>query len=411
MMGYSLVGLLILDVTHALSLPARSSFSPPRTEDSSSFLPDLITRRETGLLAAATTVALLHQPNVEAISPTLLAEGDAIVRSLWLGRLAYPVVVSAVEVGLFEALSGNRPQSQKALSERLDLDPRALEALMSTCCGLGLLQKTSDGWKIPEAVRPFLLEDSPYYFGPQLLAADGTQATLRRALARKGDKKAGSVKYTAHSAASVESFVASMEAHSRATAECAAVALKDELIHFDNLLDMAGGSGCFSRALVRADPRRRLRATIADVPVVARMHRDHPNRYIENDVRDRMTVVDADLFKEDAWPKGHDAVLLANVLHDWSPEEAQTILRNAFTCLPTRGTVIIIEALMNDDATGPLHSGLYSISMLLGDWRTGKQYSQSQLFDMLQDAGFENPERIEQNCGNFHSALVARKLA
>lgn len=347
-----------------------------------------VTRRDATLGLAVATTARPPAPDA-----ALLAEGDAIVRSLWLGRLAYPALVASLEIGLFEAVA-SRSLSSKALSERLGVEARAVEALTATCGGLGLLECSQGSWSIPQAVRPLLLKSSPFFFGPQLLAADGTHASLRRALA--GGARRSS--YQAHSAASVESFIASMEAHSRTTAQCAAT---HDFSDVERLLDMAGGSGCFARAIARNHPK--LHATVADVPIVANLL----HKYVEPDVKDRVRAVDADLFAP--WPQGHDGVLLANVLHDWGPDEAKTILANAFECLPAGGRCFVVEALMNDDGAGPLSSGLYSISMLLGDWRTGKQYSHADLVAMLEKAGFADVKRSPRDCGAFHSMLIAQK--
>lgn len=367
-----------------------------------------MTRRDTALasLTASNFIvgralwAPLHVRNA-AVDVALLAEGDSLVRSIWLQRLAYPALLASLETGLFEALD-IKPLKAHALCERLDIDSRALEALTSTCCGLGLLESTPDGFAITPAARPLLLTKSPYYFGAQLLAADGTQASLRRALSRRANRR---VEYTALSRTSVHSFIASMEAHSRVTAECTAAAV--DLCQGQRLLDMAGGSGCFARAFVRAN--RHLQATIADVADVIQLHDSKHNTYVETDVRDRIETAEADLFDANTWPRNHDVVLLANVLHDWSPAEAAAILRNAYAAITSGGLCIIVEVLMNEERTGPLTSGLYSVSMLLGDWRTGKQYSESDLFKMLQNAHFANVTR-GPNCGNFHTALLAYKL-
>lgn len=367
-----------------------------------------MTRRDSALasLTASNIIvgcALWSPVHVQeaAVDVANLAEGDSIVRTIWLQRLAYPALLASLETGLFEALDV-KPLKAHALRKRLDIEMRALEALTSTCCGLGLLVSTPEGFAITPAARPLLLAKSPYYFGAQLLAADGTHASLRRALARKSYRP---VQYTARSRTSVHSFIASMEAHSRVTAECTAAAV--DLSHDQRLLDMAGGSGCFARAFVRAN--QQLQATIADVADVIQLHDSEHNAYIETDVRDRITTVEADLFDADTWPRNHDVVLLANVIHDWSPAEAAAILRNAYAAVPSGGLCIIIEVLMNEERTGPLTSGLYSVSMLLGDWRTGKQYSESDLRSMLQDAHFANIVRGPK-CGNFHTALLAYKL-
>ena len=239
-----------------------------------------LSRREGMVLAGAALSALgmasgvtdLSAPSAAAV--TSLVEGDRLVRSLWLGRLAYPVLIASLEAGVFEALEGGA-LTLAELGRRTTpaLPPRPLQALTATCAALGLLRVSDGGSRISldPSVAPLLTRRSPYYWGGQLLAADGTHASLRRALARSSrddDANAAShggggaqVDYSKHSLDALGGFIDSMEAHSAVTAAAAAVAL--DLTHYTHLLDMGGGSGVFARALCDANPQ--LTATIGEV--------------------------------------------------------------------------------------------------------------------------------------------------
>ena len=144
-----------------------------------------------------------------------------------------------------------------------------------------------------------------------------------------------------------------------------------------------------------------LKATVADLPPVVRLLRDrHHNK--------RLAAVEADLFDAATWPRGHDCILLANVCHDWNEADNKEILRNARTVLPERGKCVLIEVLLDEDRLGPLPATLYSVSMFLGDWRTGKQYTATDLITICHSAGFSNVD-IGPNIGHFHTALIAYK--
>ena len=70
------------------------------------------------------------------------------------------------------------------------------------------------------------------------------------------------------------------------------------------------------------------------------------------------------------------------------------------------GRLIVIEQLLSDDRAGPLPAALASVSMLLGDWRTGKQYSFAELETYMKTAGFEWVQ-LGPKCGEFHTAVIA----
>jgi hypothetical protein len=197
--------LLLARDVFAMVGPQQRASSPRAHASSAANTGDGATRRQASASAAAAAAAAALAPTLSAHLQTFLAasaplqlgtlatadvalltEGDAIIRSLWLGRLAYPAVVAALEIGLFEALSQG-PLHPDTLGRRVSppLPPRALEALTATCAALGLLRFDSgQRLALAPSVRPYLVRESPRFWGPQLLAADGTHSSLRRALHR-----------------------------------------------------------------------------------------------------------------------------------------------------------------------------------------------------------------------------------
>ena len=357
---------------------------------------------------------LVGTGRITALSDSLL-QGDTIVRNLWLSRLTYPVLIVCLEIGLFEALK-DKPLHKDELGKRLNPqlmgNGRVLEALVAVMSSLGLVevQRTSI-IALTDSARHVLLSSSPYFWGSQLLAADGITSALRRAVYT--ENKQGTTDYSAHSAEAIDSFINSMQAHGAVTAQATADAL-DSIIGttaqypVKHILDMAGGSGCFSTALSN---RYDIAVTLADLPaVVDKWRRDHP-------FMKKINALPCDLFDVETWPTdGPDCHFMANVLHDWSKPQAGCILEASYTTLrrntaSTRSSIaparlIIVEQLLSDDNSGPLPAALASVSMLLGDWRTGKQYSYLEIEDLVRKAGFSKVEKGPR-CGNFHTAVIA----
>ena len=348
-----------------------------------------------------------------------LEKGDTVVRNLWLGRLAYPTLIVALESGLFEALKDGK-LSKDELGKRLDPpvpgSGHAMGSFTSVLSSLGLLQMDNGGRvALTEPAKMVLLKDSKYYWGHQLLAADGLTASLRRAVKLESLNSPATKKtaFQAHSDAATKSFIQSMQAHSGVTAEMTAAALQDVLgpssaNQASHILDMAGGSGCFSCALARSNPN--LRVTLSDLPSVVALWWRENNGFSGQSKRIHSTP--ADLFDASSWPRGADVVLLANVIHDWGEEQSRQIMQAARSVLLERddrnskGRLVLIEQLLHDDLSGPLPAALASVSMLLGDWRTGKQYSFSELKALLLSAGFDGVE-LGPKCGNFHHSVIA----
>ena len=165
------------------------------------------------------------------------------------------------------------------------------------------------------------------------------------------------------------------------------------------LLDVGGGSGCFSIALAQQRPR--LRATVMDLPAMTRL----ADRYIEDaGVRAQVDTRVVDMFRE-AWPEGYDAIFMSNIFHDWNQDTCAVLAARSLEALPPGGRILLHEMLLADDGSGPLAAAGFSMMMLAGT--QGRQYSFSELARILTDAGFVDPQVTEAH-GDF-SLVSARK--
>ena len=92
------------------------------------------------------------------------------------------------------------------------------------------------------------------------------------------------------------------------------------------------------------------------------------------------------MFK-DAWPQGFDAHLISNVLHDWEEPEVRALLEKSHASLAPDGLLIVHDAFINADKTGPLHVAEYSA--LLMQITEGKCYSIREMRTLLDATGFD----------------------
>jgi acetylserotonin N-methyltransferase len=108
----------------------------------------------------------------------------------------------------------------------------------------------------------------------------------------------------------------------------------------------------------------------------------------------------------DDWPRDFDIHLISNVLHDWDEPIVRDLLAKSQAALPADGLLIIHDAHINADKTGPLHVAEYSA--LLMNITEGKCYSIGEMRAYLRDAGFEwldyQPTAVSR------SYILARKI-
>ena len=95
-------------------------------------------------------------------------------------------------------------------------------------------------------------------------------------------------------------------------------------------------------------------------------------------VRERCEVVGGNFF--DALPKGGDAYVLRQIIHDWGDERALAILRNCRAAMTGIGTVLLIERQIVPDhreAMRVLHADLEMLVNVGGMERTDAEYAPS----------------------------------
>jgi len=165
------------------------------------------------------------------------------------------------------------------------------------------------------------------------------------------------------------------------------------------VLDVGGGSGAVAIALARAWPH--VHCTVLDLPVVCAVAAEF---IAAAGLGERVATLPGDMFA-DSWPSGHDAVVLSQILHDWSFDTGRTLLERVFRALPAGGRVLVHEKLVDDDRDAPLANALVHLDMLV--WTEGQQYRFRELREILHTAGFRGVER--RDSAGYWSVVEARK--
>jgi hypothetical protein len=156
------------------------------------------------------------------------------------------------------------------------------------------------------------------------------------------------------------------------------------------LLDVAGGTGIYSIALLQKHPG--LRAIVFDRPQVLKVTAEFAAQY---GVADRLDCRPGDMFA-DPLPEGCDVVLLSNVLHDWDVPECRQLVRRCADALPAGGELWIHDVFLNDELDGPLPIALYSAALFT--LTEGRAYSTAEYRGWLAEAGL--------TCGSVTPTLV-----
>jgi precorrin-6B methylase 2 len=215
----------------------------------------------------------------------------------------------------------------------------------------------------------------------------------------KHDRPAGPVSFVYHDgAASALDEPATADVLTRAMADRARsiaplLAQEVDLSEATRLVDVGGGHGLYSIALLMKYPR--LHATLIDRAPALRVADEYAARF---DVQKRveLKVGDAHTAGLDTAP---DVVLIANLLHDYGAAHAEALVHRFAAMLAPGGRLLVLDALLNSVAPGapPVSDGpreVAAYSGLLFSLCEGRCYRLDEVQTWLRNAGLRVEEKI-----------------
>lgn len=312
---------------------------------------------------------------------------------LYRSNYASEVLVAAVSHFHFFERIESEPLRPDQIPASFGLTQRASVVLLTALRALGLVTLSTEGrLELPEPVRQHLLPNGPYYIGdyfslasqsPGVLAlVDGLRNSRPANRTSHGPGAAFIYRDGMESAMDVEQSARSLTLALTGRARNVAPYLA-RLLQFspdDVLLDVGAGSGLYSIALLQANPG--LQVIALDRPEVLKVVEEFA---VSARVRDRLHLLPGNMF--DVTLPTVDAVLLSNVLHDWDIPECRLLVNRCATALKPNGRLLIHDAFLSDDLSGPVGTALYSIALFT--LTEGRAYSRAEVASWLGEVGFE----------------------
>jgi SAM-dependent methyltransferase len=337
---------------------------------------------------------------------TLLPKNDPSGLYRYRDGIYAPELLGAALTGLdFFTWLGKSPADAPTICKSLGLADRPVDVMLTLFSAMRLVEKRRNIFRITEIAREFLTRESPWFIGPYF-APFAERPVCRDLLevlrtgkpttwASRQDERpwAEAMEDDAFS----ERFTGMMDA--RGLYLGPNLARRVDFGRFRHALDVAGASGIYACCLVAAHPR--LKATVFERAPVDRVARKCIAR---RGYEKRVGVVDGDMFAS-PFPEGCDVHLFSNVLHDWDVPAVRTLLRKSCTALPTGGMIVIHDAHLNRQKTGPLPVAAHSVFLMAVT--EGRYYSVSEIEDFLYEAGFSGM-KYRKNALE-HSIITARK--
>jgi SAM-dependent methyltransferase len=293
------------------------------------------------------------------------------------------------QMDMFSWLNADDGANTEALHTHFDLTARPADVLLTLCRANGFIITDDDRHSLTPLAREYLVKDSPWNLRPYYtqiqdtpIAQDFLKVLRTGKPANWQPNKEGS---DWHASMQDEKFANDftdlMNCRGLAFGQKLAEAIAPHLGERSRLLDIGGGSGIYASTMVAAHPQ--LTALVLEQSPVDAIARKEVEKH---GLKKKIDVLTANMFEAD-WPEGCDLLLLSNVLHDWDFPEVRMLLKKSARALPTGGLLVIHEAFINDDKTGPLAVAEYSA--LLMNFTQGKCYTPLEYGEILAESGFE----------------------
>jgi acetylserotonin O-methyltransferase len=313
---------------------------------------------------------------------------------------------TAARLGVFDQLE-HKPQNAEALAVKLDLNASALSRLLDACVSLGLLHRNDHTYHNTATASRYLVASSPDTLAGYIIYSDESLYHLWSHLddaIREGTNRwtqaFGSrdalFSHYFRDDASTAAFLGGMHGFGQLTSPLVVRAF--DLGRFTQLVDLGGATGHLAIAACEAYPR--LTATVLDLSRVEPFARTYIRA---SRVAERLKFVSRDLFTEEL-PSG-DLCALGRIIHDWGEEKIVALVRKIYDALPAGGGLLIAEALVDEDRSGPVYALMQDLNMLVctdGKERTFREYR-----GLLRSVGFMNVDF--RRTGSVLDAVLAVK--
>ena len=306
------------------------------------------------------------------------------------------VLLTAVELCVFTALAKS-PADLPTLRSSLGLHERGARDFFDALVALGFLQRQDGIYQNTPETGLFLDRARPSYVGGILEMANarlfGFWNKLSEALKtgkRQNEDAGGGDMFEKlyEDPARLKGFLSAMTGVSRGANMT--IARQFPWAEYRTFADVGTAQGDLAVQIALANPN--LTGIGFDLPQVGPVFTEHA---AQCGVADRVRFTPGSFFT-DALPQA-DVILMGHILHDWGLETKKMLLRKAYDALPTGGSVVVYESIIDDDRSQNAFGLLMSLNMLI-ETDEGFDFTGSDCTGWMREAGFRET-RVEHLVG------------
>lgn len=335
----------------------------------------------------------------------LASKNDNKMWDIWMSLYQLSTVTVADEIGLFTLLR-NKKNKLSNIAKKLNIHEQGIKALTNVLLSLGFLNMKNGLISLSQTAQSYLLPDSPFYWGAQFkgLYEKIEHKRLLNALKNSTtqltfNNKSFTDMWEDGSLTDAAAIDFTQKMHATIFAPALGAVKSGVFASTKKLLDMGGGSGCFSIAFIKKYPK--YTAAVFELPPVCKITKKYLKQF---NTPNKIEVLPGNFFS-DTWPRDYDGILFSQIFHDWPLEQCKLLAKSAYDALPQGGKIYIHEMLLDGNQTNPLTVACFNLLMFIN--HQSKQFTKKELFKLLRSVGFKNLK--SKNTFGYFSIISAIK--
>jgi hypothetical protein len=257
-------------------------------------------------------------------------------------------------VGLFEALARG-PATIEDLAQRRGIPRRTMRILTDAMVALGLVERKGDRYQNGSIAATFLSESAHADLRPFLRFWN--RVSYPRWAKLEDAIRTDQVIFEGLTDQEQQLYSAGVEAITAGMAQ--ALATTYDFSRCRLVLDLGGGTGSFLMAIL--GKHAEIKATLFELPAVAAIAR---RRIQGSPPAARIRIVEGDFFR-DPIPDGHDACIVANILHNLKPDSCLELLHRIRDSAPDGSRLLLLDFWTDSTHTRPPFAALLAGEFLL----------------------------------------------
>ncbi len=312
----------------------------------------------------------------------------------------FHVLVTALELGVFDALDESGPSTAKDLANTVGASAEHLATLLEGVVACGLLEHRFGRFELNDTARRYLVSSSPASMAELIPVSPGPLENWGRLsdTVRHGQP-----------AAPVDDdpaafYVPLVEGTFTTIHRCASRAdlqLRYSALDRPRVLDLGAGGAPWSIAVLLANPGAC--AVANDLPGVVEVA---ARKLTEFDLAHRAEVRPGDFHSIELEAESYDLVVLGHICRTEGVEGTRHLIARAFEALRPGGRVVLSDYFCDRGRALNPHALMMGVTMMAST-RNGGAFTHGQVGEWLRAAGFEALRIIEPI--GFQEAFVASR--